>query len=146
MISLVAYVLLQMAPFHSFLWWSSISSNIGTTHIYKQKQTHRHRAKTCGCWGRGRGGRRGKDGLGVWGWCLVAQSCLTLCDPMDCSPPGSSVHEGSPGKNTGWVALPLPRDLPNPWMEPRSPALRADSLPSEPPGKTLGLVVANYYI
>ena len=24
--------------------------------------------------------------------CLVAQSCLTLCDPMDCSPPGSSVH------------------------------------------------------
>ena len=24
--------------------------------------------------------------------CLVAQSCLTLCDPTDCSPPGSSVH------------------------------------------------------
>ena len=24
--------------------------------------------------------------------CLVAQSCLTLCDPMDCSPPGSSAH------------------------------------------------------
>ena len=33
--------------------------------------------------------------------CLVAQSCLTLCDPMDCSPPGSSVHWDSPGKNTG---------------------------------------------
>ena len=33
--------------------------------------------------------------------CLVAQSCLTLCDPMDCSPPGSSVHGDSPGKNTG---------------------------------------------
>ena len=32
--------------------------------------------------------------------CLVAQSCLTLWDPMDCSPPGSSVHGGSPGKNT----------------------------------------------
>ena len=31
--------------------------------------------------------------------CLVAQLCLTLCDPMDCSPPGSSVHEDSPGKN-----------------------------------------------
>ena len=29
------------------------------------------------------------------------QSCLTLCDPMDYSPPGSSVHEDSPGKNTG---------------------------------------------
>ena len=33
--------------------------------------------------------------------CLVTQSCLTLCDPMDCSPPGSSVHEDSPGKNAG---------------------------------------------
>ena len=33
--------------------------------------------------------------------CLVAQSYPTLCDPMDCSPPGSSVHGDSPGKNTG---------------------------------------------
>ena len=33
--------------------------------------------------------------------CLVAQSCLTLCNPMDCSPPASSTHGGSPGKNTG---------------------------------------------
>ena len=32
---------------------------------------------------------------------LVAQSCLTLCDPMDYSPPGSSVHGDSPDKNTG---------------------------------------------
>ena len=33
--------------------------------------------------------------------CLVSQSCLTLCNPMDCSLPGSSVHGNSPGKNTG---------------------------------------------
>ena len=33
--------------------------------------------------------------------CLVAQSCLTLCDSMDCNPPGSFVHGDSPGKNTG---------------------------------------------
>ena len=33
--------------------------------------------------------------------CLVAQSCPTLCNPMDCSLPGSSVHGDSPGKNTG---------------------------------------------
>ena len=33
--------------------------------------------------------------------CLVAESCLTLCDPTGCSPPGSSVHGDSPGKNTG---------------------------------------------
>ena len=32
---------------------------------------------------------------------LVAQWCLILCDPMDCSPPGSSVHGDSPGKSTG---------------------------------------------
>ena len=32
--------------------------------------------------------------------CLVAQSCLILCDPMDCSPPGSSGPWDFPGKNT----------------------------------------------
>ena len=31
----------------------------------------------------------------------VTQSCPTLCDPMNCSPPGTSVHGDSPGKNTG---------------------------------------------
>ena len=33
--------------------------------------------------------------------CLVAQLCLTLCNPMDCNLPGSSVYGDSPGKNTG---------------------------------------------
>ena len=33
--------------------------------------------------------------------CLVVQLCLTLCNPMDYSPPGSSVHGNSPGKYTG---------------------------------------------
>ena len=33
--------------------------------------------------------------------CIVAQLCSTLCDPMDCRPPGSSVHGDSAGKNTG---------------------------------------------
>ena len=33
--------------------------------------------------------------------CLVAQSCITLCNPMDCSRPGSSVHGGSVSKNIG---------------------------------------------
>ena len=32
--------------------------------------------------------------------CLITRSCPTLCDLMDCSPPGSSVHRDSPGKNT----------------------------------------------
>ena len=33
--------------------------------------------------------------------CFIAQTCPTLCDPVDCSPPGSSVHGDSPGMNTG---------------------------------------------
>ena len=60
------------------------------------------------------------------------QSYLTLCDPTDCCPPGSSVHGDSPGKNTGVGAMPSSRDLPHPEIEPMSPAasvLQADSLP-----------------
>ena len=151
------------------------------------------------------------------------QSCPTLCDPMDCSPPGSAVHGDSPGKNTGvgwhallqgifptqgsnshllcllhwqmgslavvqlgksphipwkwthqllscvrlfvtpwtvacqaplsmeffrqeyWSGLPFPPpgDLPNSEMEPGSPALQADALCSEPPGKPLCI---HYYV
>ena len=68
--------------------------------------------------------------------CLVAQSCLTLCNPMDCSLPGSSVHEYSPGKNTGMGCHALLQGIfPTPGIEPSSPALQVDSLPSEPPGK-----------
>ena len=68
--------------------------------------------------------------------CLVTQSCLTLCNPMDCSPPGFSVHGDSPGKNTGvgCHAL-LQGNLSNLGIERRIPALQVDSLPSEPPGK-----------
>ena len=36
---------------------------------------------------------------------LVAQSCLTLCDPTDCSPPGSSVHGISQSRILEWVAI-----------------------------------------
>ena len=64
--------------------------------------------------------------------CLVVQSCPTLCDPIDSSPPGSSVLGNSPGKNTR--ECPPPGDIPNPGIEPRSPTLQADSLLSEPPG------------
>ena len=45
------------------------------------------------------------DRAGKWGVCqsvkVLARSRLTLCDPMDCGPPGSSVHGKSPSKNTG---------------------------------------------
>ena len=41
--------------------------------------------------------------------CLVTQSCLTLYDSMDCSPPGSSVYGDSLGKTLEWVAMPSSR-------------------------------------
>ena len=68
--------------------------------------------------------------------CLVAQSCLILCDSMDCSRPSSSVHGDSLGKNmrVGCHAL-LRGGLSNLGIEPRPPILQADSLLSEPPGK-----------
>ena len=53
---------------------------------------------------------------------------------MDCSPPGSSVHGILQARILEWAAtFPSPGDLFNPGTEPVSPALEADSLPSEPP-------------
>ena len=72
--------------------------------------------------------------------CSVTQLCPTLCHPMDCSPPGSSAHGGSPTPILEWLAMPSSGDLPNPeGIEPRSPALRADSLLFERSGKPLVL-------
>ena len=63
---------------------------------------------------------------------FVAQSCLTLCDRRDCSLPGSSVH-GIPRQGY-WSGLPFPfpGDLPDPGIEPGSPALQADSWLAKP--------------
>ena len=47
---------------------------------------------------------------------------LTLCDPMDCSLPHSSVHGILHARILEWVAIPPPGDLPNPDIEPVSPA------------------------
>ena len=66
---------------------------------------------------------------------LVAQLCLTLCSPVDCTLPGSSVHGISQARILGRLPRLPPGHLPKTGTEPRSPALQADSLPSEPPGK-----------
>ena len=66
---------------------------------------------------------------------FVAQLFLTLCDPVDFSLPGSSIHGILQVRILEWVAMPSSRDLPDPEIEPRSPALLADSLSSELPGK-----------
>ena len=104
---------------------------------------------------------------------LAAKSCPALCDPSDYKPSGSSVHGGSPGKNTRMSSHallqgifptqgskpglphcrrilchlshqgsprklewdPTPKDIPDPGIEPGSPALQVDSSPAELPGK-----------
>ena len=67
---------------------------------------------------------------------LVSQSCPTLCDRIDCNPPGSSVHGILQARLLEWIAIPFPPgDLPDPGIKTESPALQADSLPFEPPGK-----------
>ena len=79
---------------------------------------------------------------------LVAQSCPTLWNPMDCSPPPSSIHGILQARILEWAS----GDLPDPEIEPRSPALQTDYLPSEAVEKTsynvlrasqLALVVKN---
>ena len=72
--------------------------------------------------------------------CLVTQSCLTVCDPMDCSPPGSSVHGDSPGKNTGVGFHALLQGSSQPRDQTQVSIIAGefftvDSLPSEPQGK-----------
>ena len=68
----------------------------------------------------------------------VAQSCSTLCDPMDYTVHGIL----QPEYWSGWP-FPSPVDLPNPEIEPGSPALQADSVPAEPPGKLKNTAVGS---
>jgi len=54
---------------------------------------------------------------------------------MDFNPEGSSAHGILQARILEWVAISYLKGLPNPGIKPRSPALQADSLLSEPPGK-----------
>ena len=70
--------------------------------------------------------------------CLASQSCLTLCHPLDCSPPGTSVHCILQARTLEWVAIFSSRDLPNPGITSTSlasPALAGRFFATEPPGK-----------
>ena len=78
----------------------------------------------------------------------LSKSCLTLCGPMDCSPPGSSIHGISQARILEWVAISSPEDLPNPRIEPVSPessALACRFFTTDPPGKHM-LVCVYIYI
>ena len=57
-------------------------------------------------------------------WSEVIQLCLTLCNPMDCSLQGSSVHGIFEARVLEWVAISFSGDLSNSGIEPRSPACR----------------------
>ena len=75
----------------------------------------------------------------------VAQSCPTLYDPRDHSPPAPLSMEFS--RQGYWNGLPFPTsgDLPNPEIKPRSPALQSDFLLSEPPGNCKFLKLGDCY-
>ena len=66
---------------------------------------------------------------------LVTQSCTTLCDPVDCSPPDSSIHGILQAIVLELVAIPFCQESFNLGIEPGSPASQADTLLSDPPGK-----------
>ena len=67
--------------------------------------------------------------------CLCVQSCPTLGNPTDCSPPGSSVRRIS--QQEYWSGLPFPslEDLPDPGIKPVSSALAGRFFTTEPPGQ-----------
>ena len=67
--------------------------------------------------------------------CSITQLCLTLCDPMDCSTPGSSAHGISQARILEWVAIFFSGDLPGPGIVPASPALASSFFTIEPPRK-----------
>ena len=65
---------------------------------------------------------------------LVTESCLTLCDPMGCSPPGSSVHGILQARILEWVAISFSRGSSQSRDRAQVFHIAADSLPTEPPG------------
>ena len=69
---------------------------------------------------------------------LVTQSCPTLCNPWTVAHQASLSMEFSRQEYWSGLPFPSPEDLPNPGIEPGSPALQADSLVSEPQGRSLG--------
>ena len=72
--------------------------------------------------------------------CLIIQSCPTLCNPMDCSPPGSSVHGILWQEYWSGLPCPPPGDLPDSGIElasPASPALQVNSLLLSHPGSPM---------
>ena len=112
--SLGPHMLLQMALFHSFYYWV-ISHCVYESHlIYPFLCWWTFRLLPC------------LDHCKQC-FCLVSQSCPTLCDPMDCSQAPLSM-EILQARILEWVVIPSPEDLSDPGIKPRSPTLQTDSL------------------
>ena len=69
--------------------------------------------------------------------CVVTKSCLTLCDPMDCSPPGSSVHGISQARILQWVAISFSKESSRPRDWTCISCLAGRFFTTEPPGKPI---------
>ena len=92
------------------------------------------------------GGRGVSEFLKILAVCLVAQSCLTLCSPMDCHATGSSVHGDPLGKNTGVfleAAMPSSKGSSQPRDLTQVCHTAGDSSPAEPPGKPKNTAVGS---
>ena len=79
--------------------------------------------------------------------CLVTKSCLTLCDPMDCSPPGCSILGILQARILEWVAISSSRELPDPGIRLTSPAslaLAGGFFTTESPGKPYFIYIYIY--
>ena len=70
-------------------------------------------------------------------YCSDAKLCSALCEPMDCSLPGSSIYGISQARILEWMPFPSPGDIPNPGMEPTSPELAGGFFTTEPPEKQM---------
>ena len=67
-------------------------------------------------------------------WYVKSLSCVRLCDPIDCSLPGSPLYGILQARVLEWVAISFSRGSSHPGFESRSPTFQADALTSQPPG------------
>ena len=74
------------------------------------------------------------------------QSCPTLWNPLDCSPPGSSVHGIFQARILEWIAISSSRGSSRPRDRNRVPALQTDTLPSETPGKPTSRTLGAFFM
>ena len=76
---------------------------------------------------------------------IIAQSCLTLCNPMDCSLTSSSVHGIFQARILEWVAIYFSKGSSQPRDRTQVSHMEEDSLLSEPPGKPFKAMITYEY-